>query len=572
MKFFFEIFEYLDTYHAYKGFYYLNKRFENLFTNSNHPTKIEFSTMSRSNFKNYYIDIILPHRYQIKLLHLSNPFSVNAIFSPPNIISEFSCLETLILDNLESKYLDEILNYLTFLPKFHSFTISFANPIECLSHLFTKIVSLSKLKYFKMTYQTKDDCILSIHFPENDRSSIEYLIINGHFLFKSLNNLFRCFPQLHHLSMDSMVTFHSNNMNEELPLIELKHLTYVSFKFEHIINFYDFEKIIKKFFYYVETLRLTVKDDETYLHAKRWQTLITSSMPHLRVFDMNHSIDIEDYDDRDYHSLVSSFYSSFWRERQWHFLHRHEWSALGPDKRVLSSSNLHRTQYYRLDLLYDYCNFGMFTEMNLNLVKHVYTDEILTLIRSKNYFPNVIQLTILSSFKISDDSILPIINHLIPLNQLTQINFLSTCDLLNGLLKLLCFTSNLNSLTFNSLLMGECTVKLLPQNEKFQYIASANKIKNLHILHKCSLANLQLLANLFSKVEYLKIEIIEEQITDIIRFLLIKHNHILQNLFLLCISQSSIKYLEHFNNLIRSECLINDYFIKYVNDDLYLWW
>lgn len=38
---YYKIFEYLDTYHAYKGFYYLNKRFENLFIDSNYPRKIK---------------------------------------------------------------------------------------------------------------------------------------------------------------------------------------------------------------------------------------------------------------------------------------------------------------------------------------------------------------------------------------------------------------------------------------------------------------------------------------------------------------------------------------------------
>lgn len=50
--------------------------------------------MSRSNFKDFHIDLTFPHRHQIDSLHLSNPFSVNAILSPPSIILEFSCLKT----------------------------------------------------------------------------------------------------------------------------------------------------------------------------------------------------------------------------------------------------------------------------------------------------------------------------------------------------------------------------------------------------------------------------------------------------------------------------------------------
>ncbi|CAF5083283.1 unnamed protein product [Rotaria sp. Silwood1] len=55
----YEIFEYLDVYDIYKGFYNLNKRFQTLAINSNVVTKINISIMSKSNFKNYYRNILI---------------------------------------------------------------------------------------------------------------------------------------------------------------------------------------------------------------------------------------------------------------------------------------------------------------------------------------------------------------------------------------------------------------------------------------------------------------------------------------------------------------------------------
>ncbi|CAF3982612.1 unnamed protein product [Rotaria sordida] len=45
----YEIFDYLDVYDIYKGFYNLNNRFQNLAINSNVFTKINISTISKSN-------------------------------------------------------------------------------------------------------------------------------------------------------------------------------------------------------------------------------------------------------------------------------------------------------------------------------------------------------------------------------------------------------------------------------------------------------------------------------------------------------------------------------------------
>lgn len=69
-----------------------------------------------------------------------------------------------------------------------------------------------------------------------------------------------------------------------------------------------------------------------------------------------------------------------------------------------------------------------------------------------------------------------------------------------------------------------------------------------------------------------KTRIIMQYIRSAIQFLIIKHNHILKNLFLLWISKISKECLEDLNDLIKSKYLRNYYCIKYVKDDLYLWW
>ncbi|CAF4020892.1 unnamed protein product, partial [Rotaria sordida] len=237
---FYVIFEYLDIHHVHKGFFNFNKRFKNLLNNSNLLTKINISTISKSDFDYYYRNIIIRNREHINVLRLSNPFTTDIIFSPTNIILKFISLETLILDNIHVKYLNKMFDYLLDLPKFHSLTISFINYIESLD-IFIQIFRLSKLEYCKIIYKIKNNqSLLPIYLTKYDSSCIQYFIINGDFPFNSLHNLLSCLPQLHHLSINSLVNCH-NTEREELSPIELKYLKYAFLKL-NFIYFYKFEK------------------------------------------------------------------------------------------------------------------------------------------------------------------------------------------------------------------------------------------------------------------------------------------------------------------------------------------
>jgi hypothetical protein len=335
----YEIFEYLDIYHVYEGFINLNKRFKNLFINSNLPIQINISTMSKSNFERYHKNIILPNKHRINILRLSNPFTVDIIFSPPRFILKFISLETLILDNISAKYLSDILTYSMFLPKLRSLVLNLADYVQYSTTLFSSIFLISKLKYCKITYQTKIYRQPSdIFFDKDERSSIEHLVINTGFLFESFGDLLNCLPKLRHLSVDYLIQ--SFYTEKELCPAVVKNLKYVSLKLEDI-PFNKLEELIKYFFRRVEVLRLTTRYDKAYLDAKRWEQLIKSYMPNLRIFDINHHDSVLDNNPLTYHDLINQFNSSFWIEKQWFFTHQHDWQERF-DSGIFYSTNPYR--------------------------------------------------------------------------------------------------------------------------------------------------------------------------------------------------------------------------------------
>jgi len=56
--------------------------------------------MSKLTFEHYHRNIVIPNKYRINILCLSNPFTVDIIFSPSCLILKFYQLKTLILENI----------------------------------------------------------------------------------------------------------------------------------------------------------------------------------------------------------------------------------------------------------------------------------------------------------------------------------------------------------------------------------------------------------------------------------------------------------------------------------------
>lgn len=145
-------------------------------------------------------------------------------------------------------------------------------------------------------------------------------MINHHFRIQSFNNLLSYLPQLRHLSINCLDGFDFNDI-EFYPII-LKDLKYVSLELE-LVYFNRFEKLIKNFFYYIEVLYITTKYDSQYLDAERWEELISTYMPNLRIFDINHDGSVQ-ASPFEYHNFINQFNSSFWFKKQWFFTHQHD--------------------------------------------------------------------------------------------------------------------------------------------------------------------------------------------------------------------------------------------------------
>ncbi|CAF3660515.1 unnamed protein product [Rotaria socialis] len=121
-----------------------------------------------------------------------------------------------------------------------------------------------------------------------------------------------------------------------------------------------------------------------------------------------------------------------------------------------------------------------------------------------NYFPNSTQLTIEQFFEALVSSISANLNCMIPLKQLTKLVIESYKCPFEEIVKLLCFTLNFDTLKLHLLCLKENDIELIAKSENFQRVEKTNKIKNFDLRCAYSYKVMQLIVNLFSKLEYLK--------------------------------------------------------------------
>ena len=309
-----EIFEYLDMNDIYHGFYDLNSRFESLLINFDIPFQIDLSKIPKYEFDVYNQNVFQKNKHRIKILRLSNPFTIDELFSPIRLMFHLTQLEKLILDKIHSKYLHNILKNLIYLPKLNSLILS---PIDYISNpnlILMEIFCLKQLKSCRLTYKMKkNEIILPIDFEQSEASPIEYLIINGPFRCESFPKLFTYLPKLRHLSINYLLG--SNQMN--FSPIELKHLKYVSLNL-HSIRFNQFQILIENFFRHIVVLRISTFNSFSHSNAEQWEELISTSLPNLRIFDIQNSYNCV-MQNFLYACTSGHFRSRFWREKQWFF-------------------------------------------------------------------------------------------------------------------------------------------------------------------------------------------------------------------------------------------------------------
>jgi len=275
--------------------------------------------MSKSTFQNYDQHIIIPYQDRINLIYLTNPFIYDLPSSPFHNLVNFPRLETLILKNIESKNLENLLQYLSSLPNLSSLTLIPIDHVQNRNTLYHQIFRLPVLRYCKVSLKERFST-MPLPIGNYQFSSIKHFVIDNDCHINRLNILLSYLPELCRLSCNNVTG--PRIQRNQLQRVALNNLTHLSFKVEDI-SFDHIELFFTNLRHQLQVFHFSTKYDITYLNANRWEQLILSNMPNLRIFDIQ--VVSKDNSYRVIPQVsINQFRTSFWLEREWFFRYEYE--------------------------------------------------------------------------------------------------------------------------------------------------------------------------------------------------------------------------------------------------------
>ncbi|CAF3727073.1 unnamed protein product [Adineta steineri] len=551
----YEILEFLDYFHIYQSFYNLNSRFRKFLTCSNFPIKINISSISRSNFQDYYTDIIIPYQHRITSICIRNLF-FNCDISLHTILSKFIQLERLILENISSEYVENILKDIACLPNLSSLVIIVEDHVKNVNECYLGIFRLPKLKYCKISLGNYNFISDSLPYATNEFSSIEQLVIKHEVYFNAIHRLLSYVPQLRRLSLNYSYNYYDRNQPSQ-PII-LNSLTHLFLKLNKV-SFDEFEQLTKTFFCKTQILYLHVTNRQEYININdnQWKQLILSHMPFLRLFDL--------YIDYHIHQIgelqLKESNSTLWINRQWVFNHGSSYST-----------NSYRRKKYILQTTINQQIDLNYQETNLNSVRHVCLWGKVAIDNCTYRFPNATDLTLecISLEKLNNTIIT--LKHLIPWENLTKLEINSQSNSLEILIRVLPLTPTIVTAKIDRVVVDSKDFVAIRNRASFRLASSVNIIQNLTVEEINEVEEAKLLFILCPRLQHFTITGTKTACAaPIVRSLLSKDNENTRHLISLCVPADNSRYLGKMEELSQAKKLLYDCLVKVNYRYVFLW-
>ena len=321
----YEIFEYLDFFYLYQIFSNLNSRYHDLIRHSTVPIKLILSPMSYRTFQNFSKDFLITYQHRIHSIHSTNPFLFDLSPSPFRYLFQFYQLQTLLLEQFDSKHLKTLLSQLALLPRLMCLTVKPLNAIAQQDHVYRQIFRLPALIYCQVFSSSEPGIRQSLSIHRSQYTRIEHLIMSHPCSLGDLLLILTYVPQLRRLSCQ--ITQQPIISQQHFPSIVLSQWTHLSFKFI-TAPFTELEMFFTKISHEIQVFRLSLDLDFDigYADAQRWETFILIHLPKLRLFDPRFCVN--NRNNLPYPAVfINRFTTSFWQQRQWFFRYEYDHSS-----------------------------------------------------------------------------------------------------------------------------------------------------------------------------------------------------------------------------------------------------
>jgi hypothetical protein len=166
------------------------------------------------------------------------PHSLGFVASLPiaEYMSIYSQLQTLVLENIETQYLEDFLYCLSVLPNLSSLTMHVGAGVNK-NNIYDRLFRLPTLKYCELSFE-EILSLLSLPTCTNPTSLIEHLVINDNYYLNEIDSLISYLPHLRRLSITSEYGY----MLVSILLNDLTQLVFTLIRLESD----DIDRFIKK--------------------------------------------------------------------------------------------------------------------------------------------------------------------------------------------------------------------------------------------------------------------------------------------------------------------------------------
>ncbi|CAF1301837.1 unnamed protein product [Adineta ricciae] len=558
----YHIFDCLEFFDIYGIFYHLNIRFRRLITHSNLPLKVRISSISRTDFEYYHANLIVPYSHRISSLDLRNRLCFDLLISPHNRLTEFPRLQTLILKNIKPKHLHQVFQDISTLPRLSKFVLHCPGYTHDIGHYFLIIFRLHALRHCEIFFPDVRNSIRLPFAAIDKRSSIEHLTVASDIHLENLDRLLSYVPKLRYFSVGYLG---QRGDKASLQLIPMPNLTHLSLGIGGL-DFDYFEALIKTF-PNIQRLHLYGSGPGDYLNPDRWEELITSSMPFLRIFNIyiDSSLPISSM------SQLRRFKSSFWQDRQWFF------SYHGSYYRNFYSCRFHSVNPSRLrdySLRYG-TNFGTdpdFKKANLRSVRRVQFSRQKAIYHCDHRFLQATELTLENITSEQAKKDITALEQIISFDNLTKLEINSSGYAFKQLTELLALTPNLHTLKIQRIhQFDETDFTTFPTSNVFQFVSNVNMIQCLSITHLTEVREVRLLFMLCPRLQYFTIHQQQRHAVAIVRYLSSQLHDVAQHLILLTMEIRKGRHLASLKELVRTRECLQNWSLIVENHQVYLW-
>ncbi|CAF1463797.1 unnamed protein product [Adineta ricciae] len=562
----YEIFDYLDTYDVYQGFFYLNERFRNLCAHLHLVVQVDVLSTSKSVLQPYYDDFIAPNKHHIRSLHLLDPLAVDLFVSSPTIdISQCLHLRQLVLCEIDTECLANLLVDLISLNHLTSLSIH----VGCgtnKSNIYQSIFHLPVLKHCQLQFE-ENSSLDSLPMSSNLSSPIEYFIINDNYDLNEVLTILSYVPELKRLSVRYECVSH---MPEILLFAaffnDRRRMLVMSDRLSHI----NVKKFIKIHAANIKVLHissvwpgiLTIREEKH----------IQSSIPHMTAWDLcPRTLPVCGYAMKLYQLMHRRLYSHDILRIKQQFFSRESVSDEYLHEIFCSIFTDRRRSLFLVPQLLT-SQFKCCNETDLPHVQHLRISEENAIRSCTQFFPNVTSVT----FMYPPCPVLPngyVITQLgliVPLKELTKVTLDIPSMRLRSIVELIRLTPNVHTMTFTFRTMLSEDFNAIEQSELFRYVINRNQIRKMIFKVYYTKRLIQTMMNLCPNLQNLAFSVSKKSLVPTFQYLLTKTMH---DRLSLCVFGLNATWIEELQTLIKSQELTKNYLIKTISDKLYFkWW